>query len=232
MGQLFIAARRNRARIGDIPQLPFIAQPQLAQRCRQPQLTNKRGQRLNACFRQLLLAFSVGAQAPNIFRKADKLGQSLLINIAIVNGVQYRKPLAMITVGVSAQLVIHVMALEIAFFTHFNDPVFRHSGVPHQITARRVIPRIFYRRAGTTATWDQLNQYFGLMQMPIITSQYWNTVYGASPDEVKQDLEGMQTMRTLGHNIAYFLKCKEVGTKLGIPFPPQEKRVHTHFIRS
>ena len=88
------------------------------------------------------------------------------------------------------------------------------------------------RRAGTTATWDQVNKYFALMQMPIITSRYWNIVHGQNPEEVKRDLEGMQTMRTLGHNMAYFLKYKEVGTKLGIPFPPQEKRVHTHFIRS
>lgn len=87
------------------------------------------------------------------------------------------------------------------------------------------------RRAGTTATWDQLNKYFGLMQMPIITSRYWNMVHGTNPDEVKRDLEGIQTMRMLGHNMAYFLKCKEVGGKLGIPMPPQEAFVYTNFIR-
>ena len=87
------------------------------------------------------------------------------------------------------------------------------------------------RRAGTTAAWDQLNKYFGLMQMPIITSRYWNMVHGTSPEEVKQDLEGMQTMHMLGNNMAYFLKCKEVGGKLGIPMPPQEALVFTNFIR-
>lgn len=88
------------------------------------------------------------------------------------------------------------------------------------------------RRAGTTAAWDQLNKYFGLMQMPIITSRYWNMVHGTNPDEVRQDLEGMQTMQILGHNMAYFLKCKEMGSKLGIPMPPQDPFVFTNFIRN
>ena len=83
------------------------------------------------------------------------------------------------------------------------------NGNGHRFFLKPAAAVISARRAGTTATWDQLNQYFGLMQMPIITSQYWNTVYGASPDEVKQDLEGMQTMRTLGHNMAYFLNAKK-----------------------
>lgn len=69
------------------------------------------------------------------------------------------------------------------------------------------------RRAGTTATWDQVNKYFGLMQMPIITSRYWNMVHGTNPDEVKQDLEGMQVMQILGNNMAYFINCKNVATK-------------------
>lgn len=59
------------------------------------------------------------------------------------------------------------------------------------------------RRAGTTATWDQMNKYFGLMQMPIITSRYWNMVHGANPEQIKQDLEGMQVMRVLGNNMAF-----------------------------
>jgi len=87
------------------------------------------------------------------------------------------------------------------------------------------------RRAGTTATYDQLNKYFGLMQMPIISSQYWNMVHGVNPEQVKQDLEGLQTMRTLGRNMVFFLKCKEAGIKAGIPFPEKENRVFTNFIR-
>ena len=87
------------------------------------------------------------------------------------------------------------------------------------------------RRAGTTAAWDQMNKYFGLMQMPIITSRYWNMVHGTTPDEVRQDLEGIQTLELLGHNMAYFLKCREVGRNLGIPLPPQGPFVYTNFIR-
>ena len=90
---------------------------------------------------------------------------------------------------------------------------------------------VFARRAGTTATWDQINRYFGLMQMPIITSRYWNIVHGATPEEAKQDLEGMQTMRILGNNMAYFLKCQEVAQKLSVPMPPQEPVTFTNFIR-
>lgn len=86
------------------------------------------------------------------------------------------------------------------------------------------------RRAGTTATWDQLNKYFGLMQMPIITSRYWNMVHGTTSQEVMQDHEGLATLRTLGHNMAYFLKCKEVGSKL-VPLPPEEPWEMTNFIR-
>lgn len=87
------------------------------------------------------------------------------------------------------------------------------------------------RRAGTTATWDQLNKYFGLMQMPIITSRYWNMVHGATPEQVKQDIEGLQVMRVLGNNMAYFLHCKEAAKKMGIEIPEQEPMVFTNFIR-
>ena len=87
------------------------------------------------------------------------------------------------------------------------------------------------RRAGTTATWDQVNKYFGLMQMPIITSRYWNMVHGAKPEDVKQDAEGLQTLRVLGRNMAWFLKCKEAGEKAGIRRPEQEPMTFTNFIR-
>lgn len=87
------------------------------------------------------------------------------------------------------------------------------------------------RRAGTTATFDQLNKYFGLMQMPIVSSQYWNMVHGATPEQVKQDIEGLQIMRTLGRNMAFFLKCKEVGLKNGVEMPERETATFTNFIR-
>ena len=87
------------------------------------------------------------------------------------------------------------------------------------------------RRAGTTATWDQMNKYFGLMQMPIITSRYWNMVHGAKPEDVKQDAEGLQTMRVLGRNMVWFLRCKEAGEKAGVHLPEQEPMTFTNFIR-
>jgi len=87
------------------------------------------------------------------------------------------------------------------------------------------------RRAGTTATFDQLNKYFTLMEMPIISSQYWNMVHGQTPEDVKKDIEGLQIMRTLGRNMAFFLKCKEAGIKSGIAFPVRENTTFTNFIR-
>ena len=87
------------------------------------------------------------------------------------------------------------------------------------------------RRAGTTSTFDQLNKYFTLMEMPIISSQYWNMVHGQTPDDVKKDIEGLQIMRTLGRNMAFFLKCKEAGIKAGIALPEREETTFTNFIQ-
>lgn len=87
------------------------------------------------------------------------------------------------------------------------------------------------RRGGNTATFDQLNKYFTICQMPVISSSYWNMVHGFTPDDVRQDLEGLQTMRILARNMAWFLKCKEAGIKAGVLLPEQEAPVFTHFIR-
>lgn len=87
------------------------------------------------------------------------------------------------------------------------------------------------RRAGTTATLDQLNKYFLISQMPVIGSQYWNMVHGSTPEDVRQDMEGMQIMRTLARNMAYFLKCRAAAEAAGIPQPVREDVVRTNFIR-
>ena len=87
------------------------------------------------------------------------------------------------------------------------------------------------RRAGTTATFDQLNKYFTISQMPIISSRYWNMVHGATPEDVQKDLEGLQTMRVLAGNMAWILKCKDAGLKAGVPVPVQEENIYTNFIR-
>jgi len=87
------------------------------------------------------------------------------------------------------------------------------------------------RRGGSSATFDQLNKYFTISNMPIVSSQYWNMVHGNTPEEVKQDLEGMQTMRTLGKNMAWLLKSIEAGKKAGISLPKKEEKLRTNFIR-
>ena len=87
------------------------------------------------------------------------------------------------------------------------------------------------RRAGSTATLDQLNKYFLINQMPIISGRYWNMVHGSTPEQVKQDLEGMQNMRIVARNMAWHLKCNEAGKKLGIIPPRAENTIYTNFIR-
>lgn len=87
------------------------------------------------------------------------------------------------------------------------------------------------RRGGATAAFEQLNKYFTISNMPIVSSQYWNMVHGNTPEQVRQDLEGLQTMRTLGKNMAWLLKCIEAGKVAGIAKPEREAKVATNFIR-
>lgn len=87
------------------------------------------------------------------------------------------------------------------------------------------------RRGGSTAAFEQLNKYFTISNMPIVSSQYWNIVHGNTPEEVKQDLEGMQTMRVLGQNMAWLLKSIQSGKEAGIKLPEKEPRAMTNFIR-
>ena len=67
--------------------------------------------------------------------------------------------------------------------------------------------------------------------MPVVSSQYWSMVHGNTPEEVVQDVEGMQTMRTLGKNMAWLLKCIEAGDKAGIKRPQREAKINTNYIR-
>ena len=87
------------------------------------------------------------------------------------------------------------------------------------------------RRGGATAAFDQLNKYFTISSMPIVSSQYWNQVHGAYAEQVLQDEEGMQTMRTLGNNMAWLLKCIQLGKENGITLPEREPPVWTNFVR-
>lgn len=87
------------------------------------------------------------------------------------------------------------------------------------------------RRGGATAAFDRLNKYFTIKSMIVVGSQYWNQVHGNTPDEVRQDSEGLQTMRTLAENFAWILKCIEAGKNIGINYPVHEKIQYTNFIR-
>ena len=87
------------------------------------------------------------------------------------------------------------------------------------------------RRAGSTATLEQLNKYLVIQQMLLVGSQYWAMVHGNTPDEVRRDLEGMQTMRVLGRNMAWIIKSIQAGRDAGVQPPkPEKERFWTNFI--
>lgn len=87
------------------------------------------------------------------------------------------------------------------------------------------------RRGGTTASMDVLNKYFSISQMPIVASTYWNMVHGNKPEEVLQDLEGLQTMRNAARNMVWMMKCFDAGRNAGVKRPETEKVYATNFIR-
>lgn len=87
------------------------------------------------------------------------------------------------------------------------------------------------RRGGSTASFDRINKYFTINNMPVVSSQYWNQVHGNTPEEVLKDEEGMQTMRRLGRNMAWLLKCIGCGRSNGVNVPDAETVVRTNFIR-
>lgn len=115
--------------------------------------------------------------------------------------------------------------LDRAFFTA------AHSGRGYIFAHKPGAAIVSARRAGTTAALDQLNKYFTISQMPVISGRYWNMVHGAKAEEVLQDEEGLQNMRILARNMAWHLKCKEAGEKAGIKLPKQEESIRTNFIR-
>ena len=114
--------------------------------------------------------------------------------------------------------------------TSFMDRVFFSSG-RHLLRGKPAAAIVSCRRAGSTAALDQLNKYFLIKQMPIVSSQYWNMVHGQNPDEVRLDLEGVQIMRTLGKNMVWLLRCIEAGRQAGVALPPAEPVIFTNFIR-
>ena len=116
----------------------------------------------------------------------------------------------------------------------FMDRVFFSASTqdPHPFRFKPAAAVVSARRSGTTSALDQINKYFLHQQMPIATSRYWNMVHGNTPEEVRQDAEGLQILRYLGRNMAWLLKLKEAGKNAGVELPAQEgKRLSTNFIR-
>ncbi|HOO26862.1 MAG TPA: flavodoxin family protein [Lachnospiraceae bacterium] len=127
----------------------------------------------------------------------------------------------------------------------FGSPVY-YAGPSGQLCA--FLDRLFYcggkrmagkpgaavvscRRGGASAAFDRLNKYFTICNMPVAASQYWNQVHGSRPEDVLQDEEGMQTMRTLGQNMAWLLKSVAAGKENGTEVPVYEAKIATNFIR-
>ena len=86
------------------------------------------------------------------------------------------------------------------------------------------------RRGGATASFERLNQFFLMNNMHAVGSQYWNQVHGFTAEDVRRDAEGLQTMRTLGQNMAYLLKAQEAADAAGLPRPVYEPPVFTSFM--
>ncbi len=125
----------------------------------------------------------------------------------------------------------------------FGSPVY-YSGING--TLKALLDRVFYagkgeyfaykpaaaivscRRGGASSTYDQLNHYFGISNMPQVGSQYWNNIHGNNREQALQDLEGLQIMRTLARNMSWLMKCIE---KDGTVPEMKERRVSTNFIR-
>jgi multimeric flavodoxin WrbA len=110
----------------------------------------------------------------------------------------------------------------------FLDRVFYMKADPYAFKPAAAI--VSSRRGGTSAAFDRLNKYFTFAQMPIVSSHYWNQVHGNTAEELKQDVEGLQTMRILGRNMAWLLKCIDAA-KVSVPYPNLEKRTKMSFIR-
>ena len=111
----------------------------------------------------------------------------------------------------------------------FLDRMFYMKSAPYAFKLAAAV--VSCRRGGASASFDRLNKYFTIARMPVVASQYWNSVHGNTPAEVLQDREGLQTMRTLGDNMAWLLKCIAAGKAAGVEYPTPEPWEATNFIR-
>ena len=110
----------------------------------------------------------------------------------------------------------------------FMDRVFYSGG--KYLAYKPAAAVVSCRRAGASTTFDVLNKYYTINNMPVVGSNYWNEIHGNTAEEAAQDAEGLQTMRMLGNNMAWLLKCIALGKEAGIA-PESEKKIWTNFIR-
>jgi multimeric flavodoxin WrbA len=113
--------------------------------------------------------------------------------------------------------------------TSFMDRVFYSAG--SLMANKPAATVIVCRRGGASAAFDQINKYYTINNMFIVGSNYWNSVHASTPDAITKDEEGLQTMRTLGVNMAWILKCIEAGKNAGIPQPKREDKIATVFAK-
>lgn len=125
---------------------------------------------------------------------------------------------------------VHFAAIP-GLMTSFMNRVFFSARTHHEFQGKPAAAVTSSRRAGSLTTLDQFNRYFIHGGMPVVPSQYWPMVYGNTPEEVRQDEEGLQIMRTLGRNMAWMLKCIDVSEQAELNYPERESRVSTNFVR-
>jgi len=110
----------------------------------------------------------------------------------------------------------------------FMDRVFYSGG--KNLAYKPAAAVVSCRRAGASTTFDVINKYFTINNMQIVGSNYWNEIHGNTAEEAAQDEEGLQTMRVLGNNMAWLLKCIALGKEAGLE-PERERKIMTNFIR-
>ncbi len=111
----------------------------------------------------------------------------------------------------------------------FMDRLFMSSG--RKMYMKPAAAVVSCRRGGASAAFDEINKYFTIASMPVVSSQYWNQIHGSNAEEAQKDEEGLQTMRTLARNMAYVIKCFAAAKEVGIEPPQREKVIRTNFIR-
>ncbi len=125
---------------------------------------------------------------------------------------------------------VHFFAIP-GLMTSFMNRVFFAARSGQQFQGKPAAALTSSRRAGSLSTLDQFNRYFVHGGMPIVPSQYPPMVFGGKAEDVAQDQEGLQIMRTLGRNLAWMLRCGDAGKQAGENYPEREQRVSTNFIR-